>query len=193
MMGKNHLIAGACALEHLYVAGVLLDRVPFGPLTAVRKLSVRYLQLDGMGPLSVETALTAGVCILAYGLGNLLPDIDTPNSMLGRFLHIPVEHRTWLHAIYCYLPLAVLGWFSTPFAWMFLGVVVHLFWDSLSACGNCWFYKLLSDYREYPNGGKIKKGHKLKLYHAGEWSETMVTVILVLLTIASFVWVRRLT
>ena len=74
---------------------------------------------------------------------------------------------------------------------MFSGVFVHLFWDSFSACGNCWFYKLLSDYRRYPNNVKVKKGHKLKLYHAGEWSEYLLLFVIVVITVVSFVWVMR--
>lgn len=221
-MGRSHLITGACALEHVYVVNVLINKANIMPLTMLQQAVHSYL---GIEELSV---FTIPACLGAYFLGNLLPDIDNPNSILGRIVHVPVKHRTWLHAIYLYLVigalrwlhplftlgfgkleglhpvftachpvfaiiLAIVGWISPISAWLFFGTIVHLFWDSLSACGNCWFYKLFSDYHEYPNGAKIKKGHKLKLYHAGEWSEYLLLFIIIAVTVISFICVRRLS
>lgn len=186
MMGRSHLIAGACALEHAYVAGVLIDRSGLAPLTEAKQLAESYLGFNH------PAMLTIPVCVGAYFLGTLLPDIDNPNSILGRFVHIPVKHRTWIHAIYLYLILLALSLVHPAFLWAFLGVFIHLFWDSFSICGVCWFYKLLSDYYEYPNGAKVKKGHKLKLYRVGEWSEYLLLFIIVVVTVVSFVWIRRL-
>lgn len=221
MMGRSHLITGACALEHTYVANELINRVDIMPLTMIQQTVQSYLGLGNMSLFMLP------VCLAAYFIGNLLPDIDNPDSLIGRFFYIPVEHRKWLHAIYLYLVigalrwleplfalgfekleglhpiiawchpafaaiLTVIGWISPVSAWIFIGSVVHLFWDSLSAMGNCWFYKLFSDYIEYPSGAKVKKGHWLKLYHAGEWSEYFLLFIIVAVTVASFIWVRRL-
>lgn len=185
MMGRSHLMIGACALEHAYVASELINRTGLAPLMIIRDLTQTHL-----GLIEPSTAVMV-TYVGAYFLGTLLPDIDNPNSVLGRIIHVPVEHRTWLHAIYLYLIFAILGWHYPIFMWLFLGVIVHLFWDSFSASGNCWFYKLLSDYRKYPSGAKIKKGHKLKLYHTGKWSEYLLLFIIVVITVASFIWIKR--
>lgn len=195
MMGRSHLVAGACALEHMYVAGVLIDRADFAPLTAVKEAVQSYLGISDIVKEDFTLSIMSSLLVLylaVYFVGTLLPDIDNPNSMLGRYIHIPIEHRTWLHAIYLYLIPAVLGWFVHPaFSWLFFGVFVHLFWDSFSAAGNCWFYKLLSDYKEYGGGAKVKKNHVIKLYHAGEWSEYVLLFIIVAVTVISFVLVNK--
>lgn len=185
MMGKSHLITGVCALEHAYVANELVNRTDIVWLADFQHTALSYLGLIDV------SVFVLPVYLGAYFIGTLLPDIDNPKSLMGRIIHVPVEHRTWLHAIYLYLIAAVLGWFYPVFSWLFFGVFVHLFWDSPSASGNCWFYKLFSDYRRYPNNIKIKKGHKLKLYHAGEWSEYLLLFIIVAVTIISFIWIKK--
>jgi len=195
MTGHNHLITGACALEHVYVASVLIDRADSAPLTAIQKITQDYLGItdlvQGQEPLYIAI-LSMALCLMMYFIGTLLPDIDNPNSILGKIFHIPVEHRTWIHAIYLYLVIATLGLFVHPaFSWMFFGVFVHLFWDSFSAMGNCWFYKLFSDYKKYPNNAKVKKGHKLKLYYAGEWTEYLLVFIIIIITVVSFVLINK--
>lgn len=196
MMGKNHVITSACALEHAYVANELINRADLVPLNIIRDFAAQYLGIAGLmaessAPLYVSV-LSVPLYLAAFFLGSLLPDIDNPKSMLGRYIRLPFAHRTWIHAIYLYFVFAVLGWFWPVFGWLFFGVFVHLFWDSFSAMGNCWFYKILSDYREYPGGAKVKKGHKLKLYYAGEWSEYVLVFIIVVFTAASFIWIRRM-
>ena len=61
----------------------------------------------------------------------------------------------------------------------------------VSVMGNCWFYKLLSDYQEYPSGAKVKKGHRWKLYRAGEWSEYLLLFIVVMFTVVSYMLMVR--
>lgn len=189
MMGKSHLITGICALEHVYALNVFAARSDIPACTAVLGHIQSYLGLSG--DMAWPSIWAMPVCLGFYFLGVLFPDIDDPKSLLGRIIHVPVEHRTWLHAIYLYLAIAVLGFMYPIFSWMVFGVFVHLFWDSFSACGNCWFYKLFSDYRKYPGGAKVKKGHKLKLYHAGEWSEYVLLFVIVVVTVVSYMLVRR--
>ena len=193
MMGRSHLVTGICALEHAYAANVWIERTGFSPFLSISRVAAVYSGMDKLE--QNEPAEYVGLFasfLVAYFIGVLLPDVDNPNSMLGRFIHIPVEHRTWLHAIYIYLIPAVLGWFVHPaFSWLFFGVLVHLFWDSFSAAGNCWFYKLFSDYRNYPGGAKVKKGHKLKLYHTGEWTEYALLFCIVTITVISFITIRK--
>lgn len=195
MMGRNHLVVGACALGHAYAAEILIDRADIAPLTTVKEVTQSYLGISGMNQENVLVYMTANllvVYLIAFFIGTLLPDIDSPNSLLGRYIHIPVEHRTWLHAIYLYLIPAVLGWFVHPvFSWLFFGVFVHLFWDSLSASGNCWLYKLASEYKEYGGGAKIKKHHVLKLYHTGGWSEYILVVLITGATVGLFMLIGK--
>lgn len=193
MMGRSHLITGICALEHLYVADRLMagtDLVFAGIIrhTAASYLGIENRSADIMGLPLFFIPLYLG----AYFLGCILPDADSPNSILGRIVHIPFEHRTWMHSIYPYLVIAVLGVAHPVFSWLFFGSFVHLFWDSFSACGNCWFYKILSDYRRYPGNAKVKKGHRLKLYHAGQWSEYLLLFLIITVTVVSFLWIWRI-
>ena len=97
MMGRSHLITGVCALEHAYVASVLIDRADFAPLTQIQTVTQNYLGISEL------TMFTIPACLAAYFLGTLLPDIDNPNSLLGRIIHVPVEHRTWFHVSYKHL------------------------------------------------------------------------------------------
>lgn len=189
MMGRSHLITGVCALEHAYALDAFItgSDIPIYPIILGHVQSYLGLAPNGAWPFIWAMPVYLGF----YFLGVLLPDIDNPKSLLGRVVHVPVEHRTWLHAIYIYLAVMALGFIHPVFSWLFFGVFVHLFWDSFSACGNCWFYKLFSDYRKYPGGAKVKKGHKLKLYRAGEWSEYVLLFIIVVMTVVSYMWIRR--
>lgn len=192
MMGRNHLVTGVCALEHLWAISVLVEntknRFLIQGLDVVMERFEIKLQLSL--PWNIYLPMFP-IFLAVYFVGILFPDVDNPNSILGRIIHIPVEHRTWIHAVYLYIATGIAGIFIHPaFLWFTLGVFVHLFWDNFSKMGNCWFYKLLSDYREYPNGAKIKKGNHLVLYKAGEWTEYLVTFIVVMLTIMSFIYIR---
>ena len=209
MMGRSHLITGVCALEHAWAVQTLIGRTGLMEFQAAQTAAAVLQSYTGIMELSVGSLTAAPVYVAAYFLGTLLPDIDNPKSllgrifhfpvkhrrwihaMLGRIFHFPVKHRRWIHAIYLYLLLAIAGWYFPVCSWIFFGVIIHLFWDSFSAAGNCWFYKLFSDYREYPNGAFVKKGHKLKLYHAGEWSEYLLLFVIVLVTVASFIFITK--
>lgn len=120
-------------------------------------------------------------------LGTLLPDIDSKKSILGRIMHIPVEHRTWTHTIWIPL-LFFIGsiWWSVLF-YVGAGYMLHLFWDNLSVCGVCYFYPI-TKYRKYgSSGARVKKNHRIKLYHTGKASEGYVVgVFMALISVASF-------
>lgn len=196
MMGQNHIVTGVCALEHVWAASILLERTGNrfliqGLEIVTDKMGLGQIGTIGRFSVTDKVPFHMIILLLVYFLGLLLPDIDNPNSMLGRFIHVPVRHRTWIHSIYPYLIIGILGAFYPVFFWLTFGVFVHLFWDSFSKMGNCWFYKLLSDYREYPDGARIKKGNHLVLYKAGEWSEYLLTFIIVILTVISFIYIRR--
>lgn len=172
MTGKSHLITGACALAQLYAANSFL---------AAHGLS---LPVSLSGDFGAGQVFPAAVHMAAFFFGTLFPDIDTKKSILGRILHVPIRHRTWLHAAYLYIGCLALSLLYPVFGWFAFGAFVHLFWDSFSPMGICWFYKLASDYREYPGGARVKKGFHITLYRSGEWTEYLVVFLLVAVSVA---------
>lgn len=184
MMGKSHIVAGICSTELVWAAGRAL-RMYQGPgsgyILDAMDAAGSYLAV----PDGIPWPIHMGTCLGLLLLGSVLPDIDSRNSILGRYVHLPVEHHTWTHAVYIPTVLAFFAvWYRSVF-WLLAGYMIHLFWDSLSAQGVCWFYKILSDYREYPSGAKVKRGHKMKLYKTGKTSEYVLLGILVTLSVLS--------
>ncbi len=188
MYAKNHLIAG---ISTLIIASELVQMAclnpPFSALSVLQPLG---LTLDA----GVANADVMNTCLFA--LGSLLPDIDTPSSMirsrmrqrrsltkelflLARQVIDPFagmnSHRTWTHSVWPVLVLLALSAVLPAVYWIALGYLVHLFWDSLSKCGVCWFYPF-STYRHYGNrGAKVKNNHKMWIYEVGYPSETVLT------------------
>ena len=116
--------------------------------------------------------------------GCLLPDIDSKESMLGRYIHLPIEHRTWTHSIWGLIILAVASFYIPYIFWLFYGCFLHIFYDSLSRCGICWFYPF-SQYKTYPTGAKIKKGHFIYLYRTNNISEKITAACIIAISIFS--------
>ena len=100
------------------------------------------------------------LCIIFLIFGLLWPDCDCKTSLVGRFVHIPIEHRTWTHTIWFVLLSGALGVLFRPFLWIGIGSFLHLFMDSFSKCGVCW---LFPNYKHFGHA-KIKKGHFVYLY-----------------------------
>ncbi len=125
-------------------------------------------------------------CFAGYGVGLLVPDLDSETSKMGRKLR-EMEHRTWLHSIYAVLALLVFLFVPQAMALLILGYFVHLFWDSFSKCGIAWF-KPESGYRHYGNtGAKIRRGWHLVLYK----NDTQAWILCFILTAVSvFVFSR---
>lgn len=124
-------------------------------------------------------------------LGSLLPDADSEDSILGRYVHLPFEHRTWTHAVWFPILITVLaGVFGGLLGALLWGTAVgywmHLAMDSLGRAGVCWLYPL-NGYKRYDSGAFIARGHRLKLYRNGEASE-LVVVGLVLVLVALLLW-----
>lgn len=120
--------------------------------------------------------------IAAFLLGVLLPDIDQEHSALGRYIHIPVRHRTWTHTIWFVALFAVPAYFLPFFVWIAYGSLLHIFFDSLSRGGICWFYPI-SKYKTYEGGAQIKKKHWLWLYRVGDKSEKVFVIIFTILVV----------
>ncbi|HAT4337588.1 TPA: metal-dependent hydrolase [Clostridium perfringens] len=86
--------------------------------------------------------------LTGVGLGSLLPDLDTPNSFIGRRLNIisyPLskifKHRGFLHSITPVILIFILGIFlkSLFIKSIALGYLLHLVGDTFSESGIKWF------------------------------------------------------
>ena len=143
----------------------------------------------------VYTAVAALSFLLTLALfvfGSLLPDCDQEKSLMGRIIHIPVQHRTWTHTIWFVALLSVLIIASPCFIWLAYGYTLHIFYDSLSKGGICWFYPI-SGYKKWTSGAQVKRNHKIYLYRTGEESETILTTLIVLLGLGVLIYAIHLT
>lgn len=121
--------------------------------------------------------------VLALSLGALLPDIDEPESYIGRrtrglsdLLHIVFGHRGITHSL---LFVALLGLFIVPITskigfvslgiWLTVGAFLHIFEDSFSKSGVEWLLPV------------TEKTYHLPLYSTGSLVEFLIGVI-------AFVW-----
>lgn len=127
------------------------------------------------------------VNIVMFIFGCLLPDCDQKNSIMGRMLYVPVEHRTWTHTIWPVMLFAFIGVGAPCFLWLAYGYTLHLFYDSLSKGGICWFYPF-SRYKKWASGAQIKKNHKIYLYRTGETSETILMILISLAGLGMFIY-----
>lgn len=178
MMSRNHVLANAGAVCGLYGLASMALRSESEGLYALRD-GVRAV-LSRFGPPAGPAAAFVWWpgCAILFLIGSTLPDIDSPNSQVSKLLgfSIPIGHRTWTHSIWPCVLLGLLAWKLRPAAWLALGYAGHLFFDSFSVAGVCWFYPI-SRYITYPGGAFVKKGHVLKFYHAGDASETVFLVV----------------
>lgn len=185
MMGKNHVVVNTA----LTIAGTsccaALAMSSYDALSRMNKvfLSVGYpevlsLNLDhgflGSFPIYLLVAF------FMLWLGSLMPDIDSKDSLFGRYLHLPFQHRTWTHSIWA-LILPSIGAFYVPVLRFFvIGYILHIALDGVSQAGVCFWYPF-KKYRKYPNGAFVARGHFIKLYRAGDKSETWLMCTIVLL------------
>lgn len=155
MNGNQHLITGAAVATFNAAMYEQMTTNWTNPAALDLVITVK----DFIIPQNIIIGVFA---VLLYIVGLLAPDCDNPHSTLGKYLYIPVEHRTWLHTAYIVIAFAILGIFIRPFIAFAIGYFVHLLFDSPSTCGVCWFNPF--GYKHYPNGGKVKKGHFIILY-----------------------------
>ena len=172
MIGKHHCSANFALACFGLSAGCFLYRKGIFPGVLSGLSHQLFLHGRYGGLLSVLTGISG------LWLGAYLPDCDMETSAIGRYFHIPVEHRTWTHSVWFLLLLAgvsaITGLFlpvvSHVVLWTGIGCFLHIFVDSLSRGGICWFYPL-SQYKMYSSGARIKPGQKIKLYYTGKDSE----------------------
>lgn len=187
MLGKSHVIANVCSLVMVTTAVQAISKLGGNEFfDTVAAPAARYVMdvMSTMGPVSKPIVVCVGlVCFL---LGTLLPDIDSEGSLIGRHLHLPIEHRTWTHTIWVVAAFFAMGFVCSPFWWLALGYFLHLFWDALSVGGVCWCYPF-SDYRSYGNGARVKRNHKVRIYRVGKASEYVLLTLLVMAALLTLV------
>ena len=125
----------------------------------------------------VLTALTGAF------IGAILPDIDEPNSYIGRkliFISEPLKmlglkHRTITHSIFFAIFFALFGYFNIIFYFIAYGIFMHLIEDAITNTGIPFFYPL------------YKKRIGVRLFDTGTISEYVFTfAILVFAALAIF-------
>lgn len=182
MLGRDHLIANTASLAILSTGMMTLAEQPVAsPVGALAPATTAVISAFTQYG-SIDPSAVIGLGLVFFYIGTLLPDIDSERSMLGRYIHLPMEHRTWTHAIWLPLIFVLAGFAFPPLWWAALGYVLHLFWDSLSRGGVCWFYPI-SGYVSYSGGAKVKHRHWAKLYSVGGVSEYIVTGSIVVVAI----------
>lgn len=180
MKGTNHVVINISTLSTIS-AVIYAGAYHYHGILEHGIRNVCQLCMDFMTDVGSMPFWAAAVLIVLFvWVGALLPDIDTKSSLLGRMMHLPVEHRTWTHAVYFPIIFLVLGMFYRFMFWLGISYMLHLIIDSLSPMGVCFFYPF-SRYKAYPGGAKVKHGHHAKLYRSGESSETVLTVFIVVI------------
>lgn len=111
------------------------------------------------------------IAIFFVGLGSILPDIDSPKSLLGRynFFAFLMHHRGFCHTI----PFAALVYgllLLTPLPNVYrldvvFGIMVHLIMDTVNPSGIMWLYPA------------TRKRFSLKLFSVGSPEEIMLLAI----------------
>lgn len=162
MTGRHHLQSGAATGAALFATGILLMRCTDWGGNIIDTIWAYLSDLNNW--------IVVGIGIVLFFLGLVLPDIDSKTSIIGRYVHLPFKHRTWTHSLWPVIAFAVGSLWVRPLMWLAIGYLVHLFWDSISRSGVCWFYPM-PGYIEYSSGAKVKKGHWLKLYSNGSVEE----------------------
>lgn len=183
MLGKNHIISNTCTLL-LMASGVMVGR----QLDATTILNQWIVTVTTgiynfiVEPQYLPALVVIPLSIIFFYFGTLLPDIDSETSILGRYIHVPIEHRTWTHTLWIVIIFVFIGLTFRPILWLAVGYLLHLFWDNLSVGGVCFLYPMVG-YRTYGRGAKIKKGHILKVYRVGSASEYVVITVLIMTTL----------
>lgn len=190
MRSINHIITGVTSLAAVAmtvyaistVNNLIIYDVPIN--TDIFTPVVNYLNWSGSSNIAVLTIVML-VNFALFLLGCLLPDIDQANSMIGKIVHLPIQHRTWTHTIWVIILFIIAAKFIPCFACLTAGYTLHIFFDSLSKGGICWFYPI-SRYKIWTSGAQVKKNHKIYLYRTGETSENVTTAFVVMIN-TSFV------
>lgn len=134
---------------------------------------------------ALNTSTTSNVLWFMGGvaLGTLLPDIDQPDSILGRFnpLAKTLKHRTITHTLWAAILVTWLCWHfgnHQPLWYgLALGYWAHLLEDFFSRESVPWLYPLVK-----------KKFHHWG-YTTGGWFEKIVVTIASLVLLWKVIWI----
>lgn len=170
LRGESHLAMNLATGGVIATTGFLLMNLDIPEDFKNAITIVKDFLIDSGGVLAPIVFIP--IAFVLYMLGGLLPDVDTPYSMLGRIICLPFEHRTWTHAIWFPLILMISGIWVRLLFWLGFGMLMHDVWDSFSASGIHWFYPI-----------KRKKPKRFKLYHTGQPSEYVVGSVFFTITI----------
>ena len=174
MQGKSHIIGG-----------IAMGSIGYSALRLSQKFG--YEGLNGFVSLLSHTMLSSpqnfGKCVGLYVLGSLLPDIDSKESLIGRFNPISMPHRWIPHSLWFIAPFVGMAVKLSPVFWFLVfGMLSHLLLDSMSKAGVC-FLNPFTGYVRYPSGAFVKKGHVISLYANGEIGEKLVLLLVCLIAV----------
>ena len=147
--------------------------------------SVPFIPDNILGAVSSLILLAIGVLI--FGFCNLLPDIDSDSSILGRY--VPTNfggHRGVVHSLYPVILLMIPAIVWQHFVlWLIpLGYFTHLLVDDASVAGIHWLPGLAPPFRRYHMFRYQVNGPFEKMVlRGGSWFVSSVFI---------FLWVRRL-
>lgn len=164
MMGKSHVISGVGLAVGVGFGGIRYG-LRHSEIFYNFVMPVLYNLSGFLAPRNLYAAFRTGLWVLfglAFLFGTLVPDIDHPRSLLGRYLHMPwMKHHGFMHSIWPVLFLIFVGCLHISlrfFICVAAGAFTHLLMDSVSALGVNLFYP-------------IRTRHRIALYTTGEITE----------------------
>lgn len=179
MIGKHHVIVSLFARTALRQAARVILTESVSVLYLERAAEYFYHDSELFVQGNMYAFLHMGLYTMFFILGTLFPDIDSKQSILGRYLYLPVEHRTWTH---CWLPVVLLLYFAQTRIWLryfTLGYILHLAEDAFSYKGIDFFYPI------------TPKRKRNGLYRTGHVSEQIFVCVLIGLSLALTLYLRR--
>lgn len=126
----------------------------------------------------------ASVC----AVGSLVPDIDSPNSTIGKvfpfswWLEARFGHRGFTHSLILWFPLLFVGFLFPVAGWLVFGAITHCLLDCASIAGVRLFYP---SHRIAVFGGR---NFRIKVGSASE----MVLMIVLFLCVYGVVYVQQM-
>ncbi len=122
------------------------------------------------------------VAFIGTFIGAILPDIDEPNSYIGRKLPfvsellkaIGIKHRTYTHSIFFPLIIAAFGFLHPIFFFIGFGAFMHILEDFITNTGAPLFYPF------------YKKRVGIRLFDTGSVFEFLFTGVVTILSLAFF-------
>lgn len=195
MLARDHLTA---ALPTALLTAAVVWRVP--RLAFVHDVLMPWDTASGAA--SGVAYACAGLCALAMLAGSILPDIDHPTSVLGRFVPLHGRHRSVTHSLWALAAVAVGGVVlsrhdavaGAVVCWIVVGMFWHDLFDSVGHAPVAWLYPL-GNYRVVSLSGTptvIANRRPLGLYvtaaHAHPFCSVMTVLCLVGAAVLAWPW-----